>query len=346
MDFTLPIASLTPAPDRLFILTDSNVAPLIAGQLPTQGIWQEAEMIVMSAGEQHKNIVTLQEVWQRLSEGGATRRSLMLCIGGGVVTDLGGFAAATFKRGIRYANAATTLLGAVDAAVGGKTGIDFLGLKNEIGAFHSPVFTEVWSQLFSFLPRMEILSGYAEMVKCAMLSSRTMYLRLCDVDTACELIENPALLDADVHRCIDFKVRITTEDPYDTGLRRTLNLGHTAGHAFESLLLERGAPVAHGVAVAHGLLVTLILSRMLEESFDSTQLYHYADFLKALYPRLPLRCVDVDPLLRLCTHDKKNHSATPRFILLRRIGETATERDIDLPTLRAALETYLDLMGQ
>lgn len=350
---------MTPKADKTFLLTDSNVHKLIVQYLPAGSPLRDAHYIVIPAGECHKNLTTLSAVWQALSEGGATRRSVLYCVGGGVVTDLGGFAAASFKRGIRYVNIATTLLGAVDAAVGGKTGIDFGGLKNEIGAFHLPERTEIWSELFTYLPRTELLSGYAEMVKCAMLADRATYRELTDIDTALDMLSDPPLLGHIASQCAAFKQSVVDEDLYDTGRRRTLNLGHTAGHAFESLLLSRHTPVPHGVAVAHGLLVSLILSRMTSQEgtisetsthkaplTDSTEMYAYRDFLRAVYPALPIRCTDIPQLIDLTTHDKKNHTHLPRFILLRTIGDPHSyyEADIDTATLQAALETYLDLL--
>ncbi len=243
----------------LFLLTDSNVAthvlPKILNVLTDK---EEARIIEIPAGEDNKNLDTLTQVWSSLSEGGATRNSLLINLGGGVVTDLGGFAAASFKRGIRFVNIPTTVLGAVDAAVGGKTGIDFNGLKNEIGAFANAECVIISSEPLATLPREEILSGLGEIVKTAMISSGELYQKVLDD----KILSDTNLLQDAMAECVRFKARVTEEDPHESGLRKILNFGHTAGHALESLMLTRHTPVTHGCAVANGILVALILSHM------------------------------------------------------------------------------------
>lgn len=322
-------------PDKIFIVTDSVVDGLTLGFLP------EYERIVFPAGEENKSLDSIVKIWDRLSENGATRRTLLLNLGGGMVSDLGGFAAATFKRGINYANIPTTLLAAVDAAIGGKTGINFRGYKNEIGAFRMPLFTIPLIESFSTLPDSEMLSGYGEMLKTGLLIGDNAFAEMC----------NPDFLDIDkpsfkkyVEECAAFKQKIVTADPTEQGLRKILNLGHTFGHAFESLMIRRSTPVAHGIAVAHGILAALILSRMLLDMERET-LYRYADVLKNVFPKLSLNCDDAETLMDMMGHDKKNLTAgRPRFVLLERPGEAVYDVEPSREDILSAYEIYRDMI--
>ncbi len=345
----------------LFLLTDTNVSRCVLPLLSDFIGRKNLEIIVIDAGEDNKNLDTLARVWQRLSEGGATRDSLLINLGGGMVSDLGGFAAATFKRGIRFVNVPTTILAAVDAAVGGKTGIDFLGLKNEIGAFSNPEAVLISAQPLATLPHSEIISGFGEIVKTAIISSRRLYR---------SLLANPGVMErlgAVMAECVRFKERVTILDPKERGLRRILNFGHTGGHAFETLLLRKGKPAAHGVAVAHGVLLSLILSHMLL-GLPSEEIELYRREILPLFPTLPLTCRDCDAIIELARHDKKNLCpSTPLFILLGSLpaenflsslsaNDSLSANNSLLPSpfealpvsnrdLRAALDIYLDLTG-
>lgn len=326
------------APNRVYILTDTNTRA-IGLQLDSFG----ATVLTIDAGDDHKTLQALASVWEALSSSGATRRSLLINVGGGMVTDLGGFAAATFKRGIRFINVPTTLLGAVDAAVGGKTGINFLHFKNEVGAFAPADAVIISTRFFATLPTAELRSGFAEMLKHGLISSAETYRRLLAFD----------ITDADLDRLLPLleenvavKSRIVEQDPREQGIRKALNLGHTAGHAFESLAMERNAPVAHGFAVAHGLLVEMILSHLIE-GFPSAELYAYADLLRQAYRPAPaLSCDDYPRLLELMSHDKKNASANAiNFTLLTAPGCPAIDRVASPDQIRTALDLYRDLLG-
>ncbi len=323
------------APDRVALACDSNTRPIAASLAPAG-----ADLIEIPAGDINKNLTSLSSVWEHLSRGGFTRRSLLVNVGGGMVTDLGGFAAATFKRGIRFINVPTTLLGAVDAAVGGKTGINFLDLKNEIGAFCEADAVIISTRFFATLPAAELRSGFAEMLKHGLISSAETYRRLMNFD----------ILDADLpsllpllEESVEVKRHIVEIDPREKGIRRALNLGHTAGHAFESLALERNQPIPHGFAVAHGLLVDMILSHM-RLGFPSAELYPYADLLRRAYP-LPasITCKDYDALLALMAHDKKNASPDRiNFTLLRSPGDPVIDQIVTPDEIRTALDLYRD----
>lgn len=322
-------------PDRVFLFTDSNVSEALSNRMPGDGAWQA---IVMDAGEQHKNVQTLAEVWQQLIDGGATRRSLLVNFGGGVVSDIGGFAAATFKRGIRFINVPTSLLAMVDASSGGKTGIDFGGLKNSVGVFADPECTIIDTSLLSTLPEREMRSGAAEIMKMALITSRTDTMRIL----AGDLLDDPRLLDSMIRMSVSEKERITTIDPHEAGLRKTLNFGHTAGHAIESLLLDAGRPVTHGEAVARGMLVALILSHMLL-GMDSQIIYTYKEeFLNRYYGPSPVKCRDIDEIVRLTGHDKKNERAGEAlFTLLEEPGKPRINVSVAAADIASALEISL-----
>jgi 3-dehydroquinate synthase len=299
-------------PDKVVIITDSNVAPLIGGVMQ-QLSRQICERIDFPAGEGSKNLDELAKIWKRMIDFSLTRRSVVVNIGGGVVTDMGGFAAATFKRGVRFINVPTTLLGMADAAVGGKTGIDFEGLKNEIGAFASADVVVVSHQWLSTLPRTELLSGFAEVLKTAIISEDfDLYNRL----SADGAIEDLQLLGSAGATAARFKEKVVRRDPKEKGMRKILNFGHTWGHAYESLALRRGIPITHGEAVAHGMLRALEMSRDCN-GYSADAVEGYRKLLNKLYNPLPYTDADLPELEALMKHDKKNYgSATPAFILL------------------------------
>lgn len=326
------------SPVSVHIVTDENVErevlPLLAFDYPR---------IVVKAGDEHKNVESLTHIWSGLIAQGATRHSLVINIGGGVVTDMGGFAAASFKRGIRFINMPTTLLSAVDAAVGGKTGVNFQGYKNEIGAFAPADAVVISTVLFNTLPREELLSGYAEMIKHGLLSSADDYAELLKFD----------IVDADMdsllpllEKSVKVKERIVEEDPKEHGIRRALNLGHTAGHAFEGLALERESHMPHGYAVAFGMLVEMILSHTIS-GYPSSELYRYANYLKENgYGSPAVDCDDYDALVEYMRHDKKNTTReTINFTLLSAPGEPLIDRTASESEIRAALDIFRDLLS-
>ena len=229
--------------NRVFVLTDENTRREVLPRLSENAFVKDAAIIEIPAGDMNKNLDSLSHVWQELQKGGATRRSVMVNLGGGVVTDLGGFAAATFKRGMRFINVPTTLLSAVDAAVGGKTGVNFNGLKNEIGVFCEAQAVIISTSFFRTLPEHEVKSGYAEMLKHGLLSDEKTYKKLLAYDFGCS--DGDELLSL-LQESVEVKRRIVEQDPFEKGLRRALNLGHTIGHAFESFAMRRDRPVSHG----------------------------------------------------------------------------------------------------
>ncbi len=330
-------------PASVTVVTDSNVdrlvMPLFAGSRVVGG----ANKVVLPPGEDHKSIESVASIWLALEEANATRRSVVVNIGGGLITDIGGFAGATFKRGIKVVNLPTTLLGAVDAATGGKTGINFNGLKNEVGAFHLPAEVIISALPLATLSRREILSGYAEMIKTGLIADAGLYKELLHVE---DVIADLPRLEKAMQRCVEIKEDVVAADPTEKGLRKILNFGHTAGHAFESLAIERKQSLTHGEAVAHGMLVELILSHMLK-GFPSAELQRYCSaVLKPLYPRVNVSCDDISILLGFMAHDKKNAKAgQPNFTLLTLPGDPVIDCTPDLKEITAALEIYLDMMN-
>ncbi|MFG6391225.1 MAG: 3-dehydroquinate synthase [Candidatus Amulumruptor sp.] len=327
---------------RIFILTDDHTASLVLPRLSEESyIARQAQVITIPSGDVNKSLDSLAHIWDCLVDGGATRKSLMINLGGGMVTDIGGFAASTFKRGIRFVNMPTTLLAAVDASVGGKTGINFHGLKNEIGVFSQADAVIISTTYFDTLPVEELLSGYGEMLKHGLLESLDSFNKLMAYDVTAR--DMKALLPI-LEENVDVKRRVVEEDPTERGLRKALNLGHTPAHAFESWAMHRQQPIPHGYAVAFGLLVDLILSHMLY-GFDSAVLQQYAATLRELYGTLPITCNDYDALIDYMHHDKKNVSGTDiNFSLLEAPGKVHLDSIVPEDKIRQALDIFRDLV--
>jgi 3-dehydroquinate synthase len=243
--------------DKLFTLTDEHTSQICLPQLKKMTRMQDTVDITIGAGDMYKTPETLTRVWQILSDKRATRHSLLINLGGGMVTDLGGFAAATFKRGIAYINIPTTLLAMVDAAVGGKTAINFNGLKNEIGVFAPAVSVLIDTEFLINLDHFNFLSGYAEMLKHGLISDTTHWSELLTLPIS---HINYLKFNSLVGKSVQIKEHFVTEDPYEHGIRKALNFGHTTGHAFESLALAENHPLLHGYAVAWGIICELYLS--------------------------------------------------------------------------------------
>ena len=323
-------------PDRLFVLTDATTQRLCWPVISGYDCLREAQMIVIEAGDDHKTLESLGHVWQELQRMGATRHSLLINVGGGMVTDLGGFAASTFKRGLHLINIPTTLLAMVDASVGGKTGINFGGLKNEVGVFRNASAVILDTIFLRTLDQENMLSGYAEMLKHGVISLPSSEERgesMLDALLAFD-IEKPDLkeLGRMVAESVQVKQRIVLEDPTEQGLRKALNLGHTVGHAFESLALQR-RPVLHGYAVAWGLVCELFLSTI-KTGFPTEKMRQVVRFILDHYGRMTITCDDYPTLLELMTHDKKNTAGQINFTLLSNVGElmlnqTATKQEIE-----------------
>ncbi len=303
--------------DRLFVLTDETTQSLCWPLVSGVPCLSEATTIAIGATDDNKGLTSLTHVWQALQEGGATRHSLLLNLGGGMVTDLGGFAASTFKRGIAFINVPTTLLAMVDASVGGKTGINFGGLKNEIGVFNCSRSVVLDAVFLRTCDTPNILSGYAEMLKHGLISNVEHWAELLTFDLSD--LDYPGLTRL-VGKSVEVKERIVAEDPLEQGLRKALNLGHTVGHAFEALAMAEGRTVLHGYAVAWGLVCELYLSA-LRLGFPKDRLQQTLSFIKEHYGGFAIDCRQYDRLYELMTHDKKNTAGRINFTLLADIGD-------------------------
>ena len=315
--------------ESIFVLTDENTRKLCLPLVMQSVKLNNCRMICLPSGDENKNIESAVKIWQYLSENGATRKSLMINLGGGMITDIGGFTASTFKRGMRYINVSTTLLGAVDAATGGKTGVNFMGLKNEIGVFAPAETVLINVDFFKTLDGENLRSGYAEMVKHAMIDTREEWENVLKFDLEnVDFVELRILLE----RSIRIKERVVEQDPYEANIRKALNLGHTFGHAFESWSYKTHKPVLHGYAVMWGLLCELYLS-FVKLNFPKDELLRLRYLIKEYYGSFEFSCKEYDSLLELMTHDKKNDSKEINFTLLAdigdiRINQTATQDEI------------------
>ena len=332
--------------DRVFLLTDELVAKCCQPVLPLCGVQQSAfsSQLVLPAGEEQKNIQTVQKIWDWLFEQQATRSSLLINFGGGVICDMGGFAASTYMRGIAYLNIPTTLLAMVDAGTGGKTGVDFGTplVKNGIGVFAEPVETIICPELLSSLPAEQLLSGYAEMIKHAILQSPEALAELLEYDL--RKVATPAFGDV-IRRSVAFKQSVVEQDPHDQGLRQILNFGHTVGHAIEALLLTKSQRSAkpHGWCVMYGMVAEAYLSHMIC-GLPTETVSTLSRFMLENYGAAPITCNDYEALLQLMLHDKKNkEQGTIVCTLLQSVGQPVTGQTVTPQQLREALEYLCSL---
>ena len=324
--------------DRIFVLTDTTTERLCLPLLQNSKCLSTASNIVIPPTDTHKNVESLAEVWKSLGTQGATRHSLLINLGGGMVTDLGGFAASTFKRGIDFINIPTTLLAMVDAAVGGKTGINFNGFKNEVGVFNESRAVVVDTSFLRSLDQENLRSGYAEMLKHALLSSEDMLAEHLNFNLADPDYPHLQRLVAD---SIAVKQRVVETDPHEKGIRKALNLGHTVGHAFESLALELQRPVLHGYAVAWGLAAELYLSVALT-GFPENRMRQVFHFIRENYGRFDFTCDHYGKLFEYMMHDKKNVAGVINFTLLGAVGDIR----LDCHAEKALLEETFDFLRE
>lgn len=312
---------------QVFILTDENVAPF---WLPEVAHWlhcNSATDIIIKAGEQHKNLQTVQRIWKTLMKHQADRNALLVNLGGGVISDLGGFAASTYKRGIKFINVPTTLLAMVDAAIGGKTAIDFGGVKNQIGTFAEAEEVLVDPVFLTTLFRRDILSGLAEMLKYGFIADT----KLLEINL--ENYQEYILCAGEIKR------EIVAKDPYESGLRKILNFGHTIGHAIESHSLTTDCPLLHGEAVALGMAAAMWLS-VKQCGLDEKVLKDYEKRLPMLLSEAELNLTedDIEPIMAYLVHDKKNKGDQPQFVLLEAIGRPVWDVEVPSGQVREALE--------
>ena len=321
--------------DRIFVLVDETTNKLCWSLVKDYLCLKDAQTIVIGATDRRKNLDTLVHVWESLQQGKATRHSLLINLGGGMVTDLGGFAASTYKRGINFINIPTTLLAMVDASVGGKTGINFGGLKNEIGVFNDAEFVLLDTNWLRTLDKENIRSGYAEMLKHGLIADDTMWAELINFNLAQPNLHQLAFM---LDKSVRIKERIVAEDPHEKGIRKALNLGHTFGHAFESWAMKR-QPVLHGYAVAFGLIAELYLATT-QTDFPTERMHQTVNFIRSYYGSLPITCNDYPELIELMHHDKKNRGNEINVTLLGGIGDIRIDQTITEEDIKEALDFF------
>lgn len=275
------------------------------------------EIIEIMAGEEHKSIDTCTQVWSALSEIEADRKSLIINLGGGVVTDLGGFIACTFKRGIGYINVPTSLLAMVDASVGGKTGVDLGGLKNQIGVISNGEMVLIDTKFLKTLPQNQMKSGLAEMLKHGLIADEEYWKKLINLTDL--TIED---LDQLIYDSVVIKNEFVSQDPRENGVRKALNFGHTLGHAIESYHLENSnrKDLLHGEAIAIGMILECFLSYKLH-GFSFDKLENIKSEIKRIYPSVSFQREDLQIIIDLLKHDKKNSHGQVKFTLLKDIGQ-------------------------
>ncbi len=329
--------------DKIFVLTDTNTRYKCLPVLESVPEIKNAGFITIEAGDVHKEIEQVAEIWKMLSRSNASRKSLLINLGGGMVTDLGGFAGATFKRGLHNLNIPTTLMASVDAAVGGKTGINFNGLKNEIGAFYQPDCVMINCEFLKTLDRNNLLSGYAEMIKHGLISQKKALNEVLSFNIGQENIDIQRL-NSLVETSVSIKKNIVETDPKEQGIRKALNFGHTIGHALESLSFLNNTPLLHGHAVAAGIISELYLSHK-KCGMPLETLRNVTTFIKEHYPSFILDCECYEVIYKFMMHDKKNEGGQIFFSLLGSIGDLHINEEVKKEWVFESLDFYRENMN-
>lgn len=299
---------------KIFVFADTNTAehclPIFRSLLDDL---EDFDIIETDPGEENKNIDFCIGIWKTLLDFGADRKCLMINLGGGVITDMGGFVASTYKRGIDFINIPTTLLAQVDASVGGKTGIDIDNVKNMVGTFQLPQAVFIETIFLATLSKRELLSGFAEMIKHGLIADKAYYENL-------KTSNYQALSPEDIYRSVEIKNKIVTEDPLEKGLRKILNFGHTIGHAIESYALNNSKkPLTHGEAIAIGMICEAYLAAKYC-NLTLSELEDISQYILSIYPKYNIKEKSFDTLLGLMQSDKKNEDGQIMFSLLDTIG--------------------------
>jgi 3-dehydroquinate synthase len=322
---------------KIFVLVDENSNEYcLAKLLPLIETESEIEIIELESGEENKTIETCVQIWNVLIELGADRKSLLINLGGGVITDMGGFIASTFKRGVAFINIPTTLLAMVDASVGGKNGVDLGGLKNQIGTITNPEMVIIDSSFLESLPQNQMRSGLAEMLKHGLIAKKSHWDKFKSLSEI-----NFDDFDALIHESVAIKNNIVMQDPTENGIRKALNFGHTLGHAIETYFLENTSKqkLLHGEAVAVGMVLESFLS--LEKKLISEKEYlEIKSALIRVFDRLVINPEELENIIELLIYDKKNEYGKVQFALLDGIGKVKTNQTTDNETIIKAFEDY------
>ena len=324
---------------KVFLLTEKNAARFCLPLIPKIIDQFRIKQLVIPSGEENKNIQSVGLVWDFMSNNGADRKSLLINLGGGMLTDLGGFAASTFKRGLDFVNIPTTLLAQVDASLGGKTGFNFNGLKNEIGVFMEPNSVIINTNFLKTIDHENFLSGYAEMLKHGLIKSREHWDELLSYDM--ENIDYDALQKIIAHS-VAVKEWHVLNDLTEQSVRKALNFGHTIGHAFESYAMKTGRPILHGYAVVYGMIAELYLS-VKQCGLGIEELNSISGWLIDKYGKFDIQESDFEALYQLMTHDKKNEGKRINFTLIPEIGKVEINVDCPKELIVEALKYYRSL---
>ena len=320
--------------NKILVLVDNKTLkhcyPLIGNGIPPH------ETVTIPSGEPFKSLETCTTIWSHMTSGRLDRKSLLINLGGGVIGDMGGFCAATYKRGIDFINLPTTLLSQVDASVGGKLGIDFQGFKNHIGLFQNPRQVVIHPGFLETLPQNELRSGYAEVIKHCLIADAAYWDQLIQVDW--EQQPWPAI----IKHSIEVKTTITKEDPQEKGLRKILNFGHTIGHAVESYFLESRHPILHGEAVALGMITESYLSSK-RSGLSKEQQNLIVDYISNIYNKVELDEESIERISELITQDKKNKDNQIKASLLEQMGKAVYDITITTAEVKEALHFYQSL---
>lgn len=322
---------------NLFIIVDSNTnANCLPQLLPRLETEMTIEIIEFDAGENFKNIETCVSIWNVLTELGADRKTLILNLGGGVVTDLGGFVAATFKRGIDFINIPTTLLSMVDASIGGKNGVDLGNLKNQVGTITNPKMVLVDSSFLETLPQNEMRSGLAEMLKHGLIFDQNYWTQFLDL-TRIDFAD----FDQLIYDSIVIKNKIVMQDPTEQGIRKALNFGHTLGHAIESYFLENESKTTllHGEAIAAGMILESHIAWN-KKLLTAPEYIQIKTTIKNIFEDIPFDEKDLNPIMELLIHDKKNEYGTIQFALIERIGKIVLNQEVENEMINQAFADY------
>jgi 3-dehydroquinate synthase len=325
--------------NKIFVLVDENSRKYCLPRLMSNiQLFQQVHILEVPPGEETKSLKSCQQLWMELTNSGADRNSVLINLGGGVLSDLGGFVASTFKRGIRYVNIPTTLLAMVDASIGGKVGVDMDGLKNQIGVFANPQVVFVIPEFLDTLPERQMSNGFAEIVKHALIYEKHYWDELSakpfrDINNWKEIID----------WSMEIKNYFVTEDPLDTGFRKVLNYGHTIGHAIETFSLQHDdKPLLHGEAIAIGLICESYISQKIA-GLPHDELDEIVHYVLNNFDRYPFRSGNFDLIIDIMKHDKKNTGNHFNFTLLTSIGNSLINQQVDISLVRESLQFYLNI---
>ena len=325
--------------DKVFLVTEQNCEKLCVPLISQTPGFNHFKKVVILAGEENKKLSSVEKIWLYLSQNGADRKSLVVNLGGGMLTDLGSFAASTMKRGMDFVNIPTTLLAQVDASVGGKTGFNFNGFKNEIGVINQPNTVLIDTRFLPTIDAKNFISGYAEMIKHGLINSQEHFDEVRNFDLKNVDFE---LLRGVIARSVAIKDSFVFRDPNERNIRKALNFGHTIGHAFESFALESGHPILHGYAVAYGMIAELYLSHKIC-NLPLAILDELSDWLISIYGKYAINESQFEAFYQLMTHDKKNEGTRVNFTLIPSVGEVAINQNCDKELIFEALKYYKQL---